>query len=173
MTGLYITRSTRFPPQAPSIMVPHTQPAGKCKSNRSQHLHSLCRLEKLRHTPLSTHTEDDKEVECGPECAMDMDDHDIDIRPWGELSQCRLNQAIETPTCNSWCSHSHHRSDLCACCEYGESSLYQCRVMSLKRRLRIGSWVSMMVILLLAACFIVRELLVKSILSVRLPNNSL
>lgn len=63
--------------------------------------------------------------------------------------QCHSNQSA--------CTYVDHPSGLCTC---RENLLNLRKVTSLERRVRVGSWVAMTVLLLLTACFIIRELLV-------------
>ncbi|KAF8741049.1 hypothetical protein AX14_005953 [Amanita brunnescens Koide BX004] len=95
------------------------------------------KFDKLRHihgSSLYTHREEDSEdVECGHgmESGMDLTQY---------CSQC-----------HSACSYLDHPSGVCTCRE----NLH--KVTSLERRVRVGSWVAMMVLILLTACFVIRE----------------
>lgn len=123
-------------------MVPvQSQAARSHKSHSRPQLPRLqSKFEMLRHvhsSPLyAHHEEDDEDVECGNSAQC--------------CDQCHTKQ--------SFCTSLDHHSGVCICSR--ENSLYQRKVTSLERRVRVGGWVAMMVLILLAACFVIRELLV-------------
>ena len=103
------------------------------------------KFEKLRHLhgpPLYTHCEEEEDVECGHSMESGRDLAQ-------SCGQCHLNQSA--------CTYLDHPSGVCTC---RENVLSLRKVASLERRVRIGSWVAMMVLLLLTVCFVIRELLV-------------
>jgi hypothetical protein len=125
-------------------MVPaqfHSQQAARSHNshNRPQLPRLQSKFEKLRHvhsSPLYAHHEEE-DVECG-----------------SDMQCCDTEQ--------SFCTRQDHHSGACIC---PENSPYQRKVTSLERRVRVGGWVAMMVLLLLTACFVIRELLVNYFLS--------
>jgi len=133
-------------------MVPaqsHSQQAARSHKshNHPQLPHLQSKFEKLRHfhsSPLYAHHEEDEEdVECG------------------NGTQC----CGQCPMKPSFCTRLDHHSDV------RENSHYQRKMTSLERRVRIGGWVAMMVLLLLTACFVIRELLVNYSLSLYGPSD--
>jgi len=101
------------------------------------------KFEKLRHlhgpSPYTICEEDDEDVGCG---------HGIESgRDLAQgCGQCHSNQSAST--------YLDHPSGVCTC---RENLLNLRKVASLERRVRVGSWVAMMVLLLLTACFVIRE----------------
>ena len=129
----------------------HSQQARSHKHhdhNRPQLPRLQSKFEKLRHLHgPSSYTlceEDHEDVECGHgmESGRDLAQG---------CGQCHSNQSA--------CTYldDHPTNGVCTC---RENLLNLRKVASLERRVRVGSWVAMLVLLLLTACFVIRELLV-------------